>query len=58
MEIDAGDVLFFNGYLLHRSLPNMRTSGFRRALVIHYMNAHSLLPWRHQGQSREDYRIS
>ncbi len=41
----AGDVVFFNGYLLHRSLANAARSGFRRALVFHYMSAESLLPW-------------
>jgi hypothetical protein len=37
--------VFFNGDLLHRSLPNTRTSGYRRVLVNHYMSAESLLPW-------------
>ncbi len=41
----AGSVVFFNGYLLHRSLPNYAESGFRRSLVNHYMSAESLLPW-------------
>jgi ectoine hydroxylase-related dioxygenase (phytanoyl-CoA dioxygenase family) len=45
VEINAGSVLLFNGYLLHRSLPNSGRHGYRRALVYHYMNAHSLLPW-------------
>lgn len=45
VEVRAGSVVFFNGYLLHRSLPNTKPSGYRRALVNHYMNAHSLLPW-------------
>jgi hypothetical protein len=31
--------------VLHRSLPNRAKSGFRRALVTHYMSARSLLPW-------------
>lgn len=44
VEVPAGSVVFFNGYLLHRSLRN-RTEGFRRALVNHYLNAWSLLPW-------------
>ncbi len=44
VEIPAGGVVFFNGYLLHRSLRN-RSSVYRRALVNHYMNAWSLLPW-------------
>ena len=34
-----GSVVFFNGYLLHKSLKNRRRDGFRRALVNHYMRA-------------------
>jgi phytanoyl-CoA hydroxylase len=45
VEIEAGSVLLFNGYLLHRSLPNTAASGMRRALINHYMSAQSLLPW-------------
>ena len=45
VEIEAGSVLLFNGYLLHRSLPNTGRHGYRRALVNHYMSAESLLPW-------------
>jgi phytanoyl-CoA hydroxylase len=45
VEVKAGSVVFFNGYLLHRSLLNKAKSGFRRALVHHYMSAESLLPW-------------
>ncbi len=45
VEVPAGGVVFFNGYLLHRSLRNRAKSGFRRALVFHYMRAESLLPW-------------
>lgn len=44
VEVKAGTVVFFNGYLLHRSLKN-RGTGYRRVLVNHYMNAWSLLPW-------------
>lgn len=44
VECPAGSVVFFNGYVLHRSLPN-KTGGFRRAYVMHYMSAESLLPW-------------
>ncbi len=51
VEVTAGSIVFFNGYLLHRSLPNRATGGFRRALVNHYMSAESLLPWRHPGDS-------
>jgi phytanoyl-CoA hydroxylase len=45
VEIQAGSVLLFNGYLLHRSLPNTARTGLRRALINHYMSAQSLLPW-------------
>jgi phytanoyl-CoA hydroxylase len=44
VEVNAGTVVFFNGYLLHRSLKN-RSNIHRRVLVNHYMNAWSLLPW-------------
>jgi phytanoyl-CoA hydroxylase len=40
----AGSVVFFNGYLLHRSKRN-RSEVYRRALVSHYMSMNSLLPW-------------
>jgi len=45
VEVKAGSIVFFNGYLLHRSLPNRAVGGFRRSLVNHYMSAESLLPW-------------
>jgi phytanoyl-CoA hydroxylase len=45
VELKAGGVAFFNGYVLHRSLPNRAKAGFRRALVTHYMSAESMLPW-------------
>jgi phytanoyl-CoA hydroxylase len=44
VEVTSGSVVFFNGYLLHRSRKN-RSQIFRRVLVNHYMNAWSLLPW-------------
>jgi phytanoyl-CoA hydroxylase len=45
VEVTKGSIVFFNGYLLHRSLPNYAPDGFRRSLVNHYMSAESLLPW-------------
>ena len=45
VEVRAGSIVFFNGYLLHKSLPNRATAGFRRVLVGHYMSAESFLPW-------------
>lgn len=44
VEVKAGSLVFFNGYLLHRSRKN-RSQGYRRVLVNHYCNAWSLLPW-------------
>ena len=46
VEVSAGTVLLFDGYLLHRSLQNSGKRGYRRALVNHYMSAESLLPWK------------
>jgi phytanoyl-CoA hydroxylase len=46
VEVPAGSIVFFNGYTLHRSLPNVTEDRYRRALVNHYMSASSLLPWR------------
>ena len=51
VEVKAGSMVFFNGYLLHRSLPNTAPSGYRRALVNHYMSAESLLPWGNTAQN-------
>ena len=46
VEVEPGSVVFFHGYLLHRSLPNRAPAGtFRRALVNHFMSCESLLPW-------------
>jgi len=44
VEVKAGTVVFFNGYLLHRSRKN-NSQVYRRVLVNHYMNSWSLLPW-------------
>jgi ectoine hydroxylase-related dioxygenase (phytanoyl-CoA dioxygenase family) len=52
VEVPRGSVVFFNGYLLHRSKPN-RSRGYRRALVNHYMTAQSLLPWGEGRQGNE-----
>jgi ectoine hydroxylase-related dioxygenase (phytanoyl-CoA dioxygenase family) len=57
-QVPSGSVVFFNGHTLHRSLNNVRKAGYRRALVNHYMSAHSELPWKY-GNSRfapYDYR--
>jgi phytanoyl-CoA hydroxylase len=41
----AGDVVFFNGHVLHRSKANVSTDRFRRAFVSHYCNARSFTQW-------------
>ena len=46
VELPAGGAVIFNGYLLHRSLPNRQPGSLRRAVANHYMSAQSLLPWR------------
>jgi phytanoyl-CoA hydroxylase len=60
VELPAGAALVFDGYLLHRSLPNTGNHGMRRALVNHYMSAESLLPWfppsSHEAMGILDYR--
>ena len=46
VEVEAGSVVFFNGYTLHRSLPNTAPEGtYRRALVNHFMSCESHLAW-------------
>lgn len=37
VPLRAGDVLFFNGSLIHGSYPNTSKDRFRRALIFHYM---------------------
>ncbi|MEM1099317.1 MAG: phytanoyl-CoA dioxygenase family protein [Planctomycetota bacterium] len=55
VEVKAGSIVFFNGYLLHRSLPNRAPQGkYRRVLVNHYMSATSLLPWTGVGNADHD----
>jgi phytanoyl-CoA hydroxylase len=60
VQLPAGDALLFDGYLLHRSLPNTGRHGMRRALVNHYMSAESLLPWfppnQHESMGTADHR--
>ena len=60
VEVPAGSIVFFNGYLLHKSLPNRAPEGtFRRVLVNHYMSAESLLPWQFSPGvpiAKQDYR--
>ena len=45
VEVKAGSVVFFNGYLLHQSMRNRTQASYRRVLVSHYLSSESLLPW-------------
>ncbi len=40
-----GDVVFFNGHVLHRSKKNWTSDRFRRSFVSHYCNARSFTQW-------------
>lgn len=44
-SVRAGDVVFFNGHVLHRSKNNITTDRYRRAFVGHYCNARSFTQW-------------
>ena len=35
-EMDPGDVLFFNGQVIHGSYPNTTADQWRRALIFHF----------------------
>lgn len=41
MNLKAGDVLFFNGRVIHGSYPNTSKTRFRRSLICHYVPEHS-----------------
>ncbi len=58
VEVDRGGIVFFHGYLLHRSLPNIASSDYRRSYVNHYMSAESRLKWSGgiSQNMRDDYR--
>jgi phytanoyl-CoA hydroxylase len=39
INLQAGDVLFFNGSVIHGSNPNTSATRFRRSLIFHYVPA-------------------
>lgn len=39
VPMEAGDVLFFQGFTVHGSKPNRTTDRFRRAFICHYLAA-------------------
>ncbi len=42
VALKAGDVLFFNGSVIHGSYPNTSKDRFRRALICHYVPSSTL----------------
>jgi phytanoyl-CoA hydroxylase len=51
----AGDVVFFNGHVLHRSKKNNTTDRFRRSFVSHYCNARSFTQWGYDPDGNDPY---
>jgi ectoine hydroxylase-related dioxygenase (phytanoyl-CoA dioxygenase family) len=49
VAMQPGDVLFFNGQIVHGSLPNTSQNRFRRALIGHYIvgEAQQVYEWYH-----------
>lgn len=45
VSAQAGDVVFFNGHVLHRSKHNWSRDRYRRSFVSHYCNARSFTQW-------------
>jgi ectoine hydroxylase-related dioxygenase (phytanoyl-CoA dioxygenase family) len=43
--MEPGDVAFFGGHILHRSLTNKTSDRTRRSFVNHYCNARSFTTW-------------
>jgi phytanoyl-CoA hydroxylase len=52
----AGDVVFFNGHVLHRSKQNFTTDRFRRSFVSHYCNARSFTQWGADAAPENEHR--
>jgi ectoine hydroxylase-related dioxygenase (phytanoyl-CoA dioxygenase family) len=42
VPLKAGDVLFFNGNMIHGSGPNLSKTRFRRAFICHYVPRHTI----------------
>lgn len=65
IHMKAGDVLFFNGQLVHGSLPNTTvpntpTARFRRALIGHYIvgEAEKVYKWYHPALRMDGTEVS
>ena len=53
VSVKKGDVVFFNGHVIHRSKDNVTKDRFRRAFVGHYCNARSYTLWGGSGDEGE-----
>ena len=53
VEAQPGDMVFFNGHILHRSHANRSKTQSRHTFVGHYCNARSLVPWNYKDNSYE-----
>ena len=53
--VKAGDVVFFNGHILHRSKGNVTEDRYRRAFVGHYCNARSFTAWARDEDNPDGY---
>jgi hypothetical protein len=51
-RVKKGDVVFFNGHILHRSMDNVTSDRYRRAFVGHYCNARSFTQWGYDPQMK------
>lgn len=65
VNLRAGDVLFFNGSLVHGSFPNTSAKRFRRSLICHYVpeSAVELAHWyttrlRFDGSTRHSFTVA
>jgi len=60
VPLKAGDVLFFDSHLFHRTYTNQSKDRYRRSCVLHYCNARSFVPWDHdeyEGESGNEKQI-
>jgi len=55
LELDPGDVLFFNGSVVHGSNPNTTVDEWRRSFICHYMPARSTHIWQGYHQHLIDF---
>jgi ectoine hydroxylase-related dioxygenase (phytanoyl-CoA dioxygenase family) len=55
-SMQAGDVAFFNGHVLHRSKANWSIDRYRRSFVGHYCNARSFTQWGAEEEKERDGR--